>query len=292
MSNSPMAKINKLNDEIRQFIVQQKKLDSRLSCRGLVTLIREQFNTSLSKSSINFVFKQNLLSSPVGRRKSEKGQIPRLPDEKPFIRQESEFMVNGGFFFLKAADLSLGLTTRLAESFSGICANLSAQTIRVAMEALIYAPYFQDKRNLWLLMGKEIPPEKLNEYSQVFNRIPVSLLRESATKAGFGVNINDINMLYQRCLVNLNSYITDFFPQEYQFLSFSAMRERFYCLPAKLEKKAALLAIQLFFPAGFFWMNDIIWQEGFFHAANRVNEAQIFTPDREQIWINPQPQAL
>ncbi len=48
-----MAKYYKLNEEIKQFIIQQKKADPELSCRNLVPLVKEHFQISLSKSLIN-----------------------------------------------------------------------------------------------------------------------------------------------------------------------------------------------------------------------------------------------
>jgi hypothetical protein len=285
-----MTKYCKLNEEIKQFIIQQKKTNPKLSCRGLTSLIKERFQVNLSKSLINNVIKQSNLSSPVGRRRTKEAIVLKKPAERQIIRQEAEFMENGGFFFLKAADLKLGLTSQLAEVLSGYSPDLSKESHQAITEALIYSPLFKNKESLWLLIGKEVPQENLTQYSQQLIQVPFQELKGLVAKLGINHNLNEINGLWHKCLLRLNSYIVHFFPPEYQFLDFLAMQERFYCLPARLERKGGLRIIQLFYPKGFFWLNDIIWQEGFSYAANRVNEAKIFTPEKEQIWISPQVQ--
>lgn len=287
-----MAKYCKLNEEIKQFIIQQKKANPKLSCRGMISLIQEHFQVNLSKSLINNVIKENSLSSPVGRRRIKEPVILKKPAETQITRQEVEIMENGGFFFLKAADFKLGLTLHLTDALGSYFPGLSKESHQAITEALIYSPLFKNKKSLWLLIGREVPEESLTQYSQHLIQVPFLQLKESVAKLGINHNFNEIKELYQKCLLRLNSYIVHFFPPEYQFLDFVAMQERFYGLPARLERKGSLLIIQLFYPAGFFWLNDIIWQEGFSYAANRVNEAKIITPDNEQVWISPQVQFL
>ncbi len=287
-----MAKYYKLNEEIKQFIIQQKKTNPSVSCRSLVSLIKERFQVNLSKSLINTMFKQNNLSSPVGRRRAKEAVILKKPAETQITGQQLEFVENGGFFFLKAADLKLGLTASLAEILAGYLPGLPKQSHQGIIEALVYAPFFKNKKSLWLIIGTEVSEGALSQYSSQLLQVPFPQLKESVGRLGINHKFNEINELYQKCLLRLNAYIVHSFPPEYQFLDFLAMRERFYGLPARLERKGGLLIIQLFYPSGFFWMNDIIWQEGFSYAANRINEAKILTPDSEQIWINPQAQFL
>ena len=102
--------------------------------------------------------------------------------------------------------------------------------------------------------------------------------------------INKINELHKECLLKLNAYVQlNFFPPIYKIMDFSAMQERFYGLPAKIEKKTSLLRIQLLYPENFIWANDLVWEEDFSYAAQKVNKAEIFTPEGEQIWINLTP---
>jgi len=287
-----MAKYYKLNAEIKQFIVEQKRVNPKLSCRGLSALIKEHFQVNISKSLINNVIKQSNLSSPVGRRRIKEVIALKEPQEAQILKPEPEFMENGGFFFLKAADLKLGLTSRVAEALSGYFPNLTKESHQEIIEALIYQPFFQQKKSLWLLVGREVAEESLTGYSQELLQVPFLKIKESVAKLSLDTNFNEIKDLWQKCLLRLNAYAVHFFPPEYQFLDFLAMQERFYGLPARIETKTGLLIIQLFLPKGFFGMNDMVWQEGFSYAVKRINEAKIFTLQKAQIWISPQVEFL
>ena len=74
----------KLKDEIVEFIIRQKRDNPRLSCRGLVDIIQERFQTPVSKSSINSVIKNASLSNPVGRTPlgDKKPRKYKIPTEK------------------------------------------------------------------------------------------------------------------------------------------------------------------------------------------------------------------
>ena len=288
-----MVQNYKLTEEIKQFIINEKKANPMLTCRGLTSLVKKRFQIDLSKSLINRVIKEHNLSGPVGRRSAKETVTSKEPEkaaESKIARSNIEFMENGGFFFLKAADLKLGLTSHLAEALSTYFTGLSKEDHQGIIEALIYSPFFKDKNSLWLLIGREVPEESLTQYAQQLIQAPFLELKESVAKLGINHNINGTNDLWKESLLRLSSYMVHSFPPEYQFLDFLAMRERFYCLPGKLERKGGLLAIQLFYPNSFFWVNDIIWQEGFSYAANRVNEAKILTPEKDQIWVSPQVQ--
>jgi len=114
-----------------------------------------------------------------------------------------------------------------------------------------------------------------------------------ATLSVVKTKFNNINELHQKTLMRLNSYVQDnFFPSAYQFLDFAAMQERFYSLWAKIEQNAQFLRIRLFYPEKFLWKNDLVWQEDFSYAVNRVNELCIITQEKEQIWISPQTEIL
>ena len=63
-----MGVIYKLKKEIIDFIIEQKKSTSILSCRSLAMLVEGKFRIKVSKSSINSIIKENGLSMPVGRR--------------------------------------------------------------------------------------------------------------------------------------------------------------------------------------------------------------------------------
>lgn len=78
-----MGVIYKLRPEIKDFILEKKKSDPNLSCRKFSALILEQFQTQVSKSSINSVFKEAGLSLPVGRRQKKRRRRPEIIAKQP-----------------------------------------------------------------------------------------------------------------------------------------------------------------------------------------------------------------
>jgi hypothetical protein len=231
-----MAKPYKLSEEIKLFIVKQKGTNPGLSCRGLIPLVREHFQVSLSKSLINNVLKKANLSSPVGKRGEKKPINFKQPLEIQRVRkEEEEFIENGGCFFLKLADLKLCLSAHV--------------------------------------FGKEASLDALIQYCKQ--------------------SIQSIPSKMKEYLLRLNSYVqVNFFPSAYEFLDFSAMQERFYCLWARKMKNGGLLQVQFLCPQGFPWRNDIVWQEDLSYAVDRVNESRIFASQKEQVWINPKVEIL
>ena len=334
----------KLKNEIKQFIIDKKKVDLKLSCRRLVDLIRENFNTEISKSTINAVIKERDLSSPVGRTRirariieqplllaklqpvaenpvgplvlpekafSEPAVKPeekvlvqppnlvsetrRLPEEERFseqpieikaVKKEEKGLRNGGCLLLKIADLKSSLTPSLVEKFAPYLPGMPKDSLCTLIEALIYLPVFKDKNSLWQFLGKEISEKSLSQYSQKLAQIPVSDLNGILMRLGLGSNINEINGLYKNCLLQLNSTVQgQFFPAGYKFLDFSTMYSRFYSLFARVEKRAGLCAIQLFYPEDFPWLQDIVWQEDFSYVAQKINEDNISTISGEKVWV-------
>jgi len=76
-----MGVVHKLNPEVRDFIIEQKKIKPSLSCRAFTLLISEKLNVKVSKSSINAIFKEAGLSMPIGRRvKHKKQKVETLGD--------------------------------------------------------------------------------------------------------------------------------------------------------------------------------------------------------------------
>ena len=74
-----MGVIYKLKPEIREFILEQKKANPQLSCRGIASLVENKFQTKVSKSSINSVIKEAGLSMPTGRRLKKRRRKLILP---------------------------------------------------------------------------------------------------------------------------------------------------------------------------------------------------------------------
>ncbi|MCK9571774.1 MAG: hypothetical protein M0Q96_00625 [Candidatus Omnitrophica bacterium] len=76
-----MGIVHKLKPEIKNLIVEQKKLRPSLSCRAFTLLIEEKLKVKISKSSINAIFKDAGLSMPIGRRvKHKKQKVETLND--------------------------------------------------------------------------------------------------------------------------------------------------------------------------------------------------------------------
>lgn len=288
-----MVNSYKLTEEIKQFIITQKKTDSNISCRGLVALIEKTFAVKLSKSLVNNVIKVYNLSSPVGRKRIKESSIVSQPIEVQSVKKVKEFMENGGYFFLIAADIKFSLTVQLAQNFSIYFPDLSPDNLQALLQTIIFTPLFKDIESLWLLIGKEIPPDTFTRFSKQLSDIKFSGSERIIMKLGIDYKSNIIKELHNQSLLRLNNYVqSNFFPRAYQFLDFSGMVERFYSLSAKIEEKEGLLKVHFFYPEEFLWKDDVVWQEDLAYAANKVNESQVYTEKRECLWINPRPEVL
>ncbi len=62
-----MGVVHKLQDEVRDFILAQKKIFPQISCRKLSDVVFQKFQLIVSKSSISSVLKSANLNSPIGR---------------------------------------------------------------------------------------------------------------------------------------------------------------------------------------------------------------------------------
>ncbi len=62
-----MGVVHKLSDEVRDFILAEKKALPQISCRKLSDVTYEKFQVIVSKSSISSVLKSAHLNSPIGR---------------------------------------------------------------------------------------------------------------------------------------------------------------------------------------------------------------------------------
>lgn len=62
-----MGVVHKLQDDVRDFIIEQKKSFPKISCRKLSDIVYDRFSIVVSKSSISSVLKSANLNSPIGR---------------------------------------------------------------------------------------------------------------------------------------------------------------------------------------------------------------------------------
>lgn len=79
VQSTKMGVIYKTKEHIREYILQEKRANPHLSCRQLAPLIKKKFAVSLSKSTINSIFKEANLSAPVGRSPVKKIKISEKP---------------------------------------------------------------------------------------------------------------------------------------------------------------------------------------------------------------------
>jgi hypothetical protein len=90
-SGEKMGVIYKVKTEIKNFILEQKKKQPVLSCRGLAALVQEKFQIKVSKSSINSLIKEAGLSMPVGRRRKKRRKLlevlPKIQEEIKLLTQ-------------------------------------------------------------------------------------------------------------------------------------------------------------------------------------------------------------
>ncbi|MDD5431567.1 MAG: hypothetical protein PHO70_01050 [Candidatus Omnitrophica bacterium] len=91
-----MGVIYKLRPEIKDFIVEKKKINPIISCRGLTELIESEFKIKLSKSTINAIIKDAGLSMPIGRRLKKHKHHPKeqiVESKEPPLESPSKELV-------------------------------------------------------------------------------------------------------------------------------------------------------------------------------------------------------
>jgi len=181
----------KLKQEVVDYILELKRVDQALSCRKISELASAHFQKTISKSSVNAVIKESLLSSPVGRRANpearvEKFKIPEHRKEQIFINvpmsllgettlspsailsEGSASINNAGVMFLKAAEWQIkrqGVLRFLCEKFGPV---LREEKILKLAESFLFLPLFGEqssekfidfnKKILWQLNDLDFDP--------------------------------------------------------------------------------------------------------------------------------------
>lgn len=75
-----MGVVHKLNDDVRDFIVEQKNKNPAIGCRKLCDNVHEKFGIFVSKSSVSTILKSANLNSPIGRPSfSERKSTAKVP---------------------------------------------------------------------------------------------------------------------------------------------------------------------------------------------------------------------
>lgn len=139
-----MTKKLVLTNEIETYIINEKRINPKSSCRSLSVKIKERFGKSVSKSSINSLLKTKGLSESVGRPKKQK-------------QGESEVTYDidsAGAFFLKGVDEQLSLSVILRQFSRNLLPKSNSKILEYKNNLAIYWPIF-------LAEGLE----KLNSYT-------------------------------------------------------------------------------------------------------------------------------
>lgn len=209
-----MGVIYKLKSEIKDFILEQKRLNTILGCRSLSLLVENKFQLKVSKSSINTLIKQAGLSMPIGRRPKKRRRRqevappkliefkaeapPEIKPEKPAepvvaqpatppIKEQvavhaelpSETVCTGAIL-LKATDCLIRGSYSLAEAIKNRL-NRPQNDLLAKTEGLIYLPLFEkDLSGLWALVNKGLSLEGLSAYLnelQSIRTMPSDILR-------------------------------------------------------------------------------------------------------------------
>lgn len=158
-----MGKIYKLRAEIKDFILEKKKVEPKLSCRQISIFILDKFQIKISKSSVNSIIKEAGLSMPVGRRQKKAKRRPakvvlaqeeikllappvevlletkeEAPAEAPVEIEMPEETESTGVILLKAADYLIGGSHYITEALASRL-NLPSSKLLPRVEALLYS---------------------------------------------------------------------------------------------------------------------------------------------------------
>lgn len=187
-----MGVVYKLKPEIMNFILEQKKTNPNLSCRGLTGIVEGKFQIKLSKSSINSIIKAAGLSMPVGRRQKKRRRLLTPPKEEvrppeaqavtiPFeeavelqvepkkeieypgtiLLKAMDYLIGGSYYFTGAIKKQLNLQEN----------DLWAKTeglLNIVLSDLYKGTQIKEITGLWELIGQK---SSLNEIFSYLNEI-------------------------------------------------------------------------------------------------------------------------
>jgi hypothetical protein len=194
--------------------------------------------------------------------------------------EPSVLIEGGGGIFLLMVDYKSGLTGLLAQKISICLPDLSEDTLRVLIQLKVYKQILKDEANILKMLGKEPVIRDFDSAYERLAKLPFDQLNADLVSLGLPRNINEINDLYQKILLSLNKKAQQsFFPSVYQYLDLPAMRERFYCLAAKIERKDSAINVQFLYPPNFNAIYDIVWPDDFKFAVSSINKERVFTPE-------------
>ena len=170
-----MGKAYKINPEINAYILEEKKLNPRLSCRRLSNLVKQRFQYPVSKSTINGLFRETGLSMPIGRRKK--------------VFRASEKIESSSAVFLKAADSLVNGSSALAEI---VQKRIPEQNPQSKIEDLIFSSFFEPEYEQSL----KIFLENLDQDSQLIKEAQAKLSGLLKEVLGLKVVLSDGSFFY------------------------------------------------------------------------------------------------
>jgi hypothetical protein len=219
----------------------------------------------------------------------KKQDSPNEPLELFPAGDEFDYIPHCGCLFLRTADYKAGFTNEITSKLLPLLPDLKREVIFYMLEALIYGQIFSNNNELDKFLGKRADQPSFFRLKERFFALDLFPIKGELVRAGLRLDkINDFKSLCDERLYRLNSLVQElFFPTVYQFLDFSTMFARFFCLLGRMERKNSFLGARLFFPPDSQWANDIVWQEDFVTAVNKINQERIITPDGERIWFDP-----
>ncbi len=119
-----MGVIHKLRPEVKEFILEKKRLEPSLSCRTIAALVLDKYKIKLSKSSANYLFKQAGLSMPVGRRSKPELKEARLEKTDVLARCIKASLLDGSGFYLDGQLHTIWRSAQIPEDFSAPVSNI------------------------------------------------------------------------------------------------------------------------------------------------------------------------
>ncbi|MCX5707818.1 MAG: hypothetical protein NTY14_02365 [Candidatus Omnitrophica bacterium] len=292
-SINKIIKANSLSNRIGRPGIRQKTALSPLPRQEVPSLVIIKEPAAQEKSADNWVspkeepvFEAADFYSPArANPEFEKREIALEPEGIKSIEfrstsEPSVLIESGGAIFLLMVDYKFGLTGLLAQKISICLPGLSEDALRVLIQLKVYKPLLKDEANILRMLGKEPAIKDFDSVYERLAKLPFNQLNADLISLGLPQNINEINDLYQKILICLNKKAQQsFFPSVYQFLDLSAMRDRFYSLAAKIERKDSMINVQFLYPLSFNAICDIVWQDDFKFAVSSINKERVFTPE-------------
>lgn len=194
-----MAIPYKLKPDIIALVVKTSQDNPKLGCRKLAALLHKQAKITLSKSSISSILKGASINKPVGPRfihnKHNLGISPRQEKKPPIqpnnqptavstVKKNQEPLIEKlGYWFLKAADISLGATEAISEALRKVIFDKEISELAAKNEALLYSPFFQARPGgdispqIKYLIGKPYTKEDLKSHEGFLN--PLSSINKA-----------------------------------------------------------------------------------------------------------------